>query len=130
MKTRDEWEEFFIKTFRGSNIITPQIVDCLVSVFDEYQEEPEPAEPKVLTAEECYKARYTSHAFDKNMKFLVYVDGHEDGHQNGRLERDLEYKRVIKLANIIAINSYLSDEMEQDMRFALCNLPPLTKEKK
>ncbi len=51
----------------------------------------EKEEPKVLTVEELWNEN-----FQADLQFTLFKKTHKKIHQNGRLERDLEYKKAFK----------------------------------
>lgn len=76
------------------------------------------AEPRVKSMEECIKEYHSSGPLD-------YSDGFHDGKEQGRLERDLEYRELVKRVRE-DLNSYLGSFPR--VTEALKNLKPLSKE--
>ncbi len=90
----------------------------------------EPAEPKVLTANVIianekpgYKQLTT---FDLEEVFNIA----EAMHQNGRFERDFEYKELIESVQGIIKRNDIADRITTPLNQGILSIPPLTKEKK
>ena len=83
-----------------------------------------PPEPEILTAGESFDNEYGDEYCGTEFK-KGYMGGFKNGHQNGRLERDLELRPVIEV-----VQEFFTEDSSKgcdDVRDMLANLPPLSK---
>ena len=122
---RNEMKKFFQDTFKGHDLITPEIIDSFADIFETCQKK-ETTELKALTAEECFDKLSFSRSGEL-LSLTTFKRIYGLIMKNGRLERDLEVRPVAK-----AIQKYQNDDSiefhESGIFEALENLKPLNDE--
>ena len=136
LKSREEIKEFVVSTLGGWPFMTDDDVDSLVDIFKKVQWKPvgqrpefckKEAEPRVLTADEWLESRNYEVGHGLYYTLNDVIDTFNAGHQNGRLERDLELRPLLD-----AFAKYENNLGDYDSRNELvkayCNLKPLNQE--